>query len=274
MTNAAADVGRAFDAVAPRYDRDVGANRVFEWMRTHARAAVTTRVPPGARLLDLGCGAGIDAVWFANRGYQVTAIDASVRMVQETLQRAQAAGVSDRLRATHLSIERVASLPPGRFGVIHAGLGPFNCVDLCAAVVGDLTARLDDNGLLVTTTMGRICPWEWLQYGPRGRFQRAFARLRKPGAWVPVADDRVWTRYYRPGELARLFAPAGLVTIERRGLGLLTSPRSGSVQGGWRRRRREMLLAVEDRVGTWPVLREAGDHFLLVLQKSKESPRP
>jgi SAM-dependent methyltransferase len=38
-------------------------------------------LPPGARVLDAGCGSGRDAKEFLRRGYRVTAIDASAEMV-------------------------------------------------------------------------------------------------------------------------------------------------------------------------------------------------
>ena len=39
-------------------------------------------IAPGGHILDAGCGSGRDALAFRNRGYQVSAFDASPRMVQ------------------------------------------------------------------------------------------------------------------------------------------------------------------------------------------------
>lgn len=39
-------------------------------------------LPAGARVLDVGCGSGRDALAFAQRGYQVTAFDASPELAQ------------------------------------------------------------------------------------------------------------------------------------------------------------------------------------------------
>lgn len=41
-----------------------------------ALVAEVVDLPPG-RVLDIGCGEGADAIWLANRGWQVTAIDPS-----------------------------------------------------------------------------------------------------------------------------------------------------------------------------------------------------
>ena len=44
-------------------------------------------VPPGGHLLDAGCGPGRDSLAFLARGYEVTAMDASIGMVELASQR-------------------------------------------------------------------------------------------------------------------------------------------------------------------------------------------
>ena len=46
----------------------------------HARFVAA--LPPGARVLDAGCGSGRDALAFCNLGFEVTAFDGSPRMVE------------------------------------------------------------------------------------------------------------------------------------------------------------------------------------------------
>ncbi len=55
------DTRRAFDSVAAIYDGPGGNNPLIQEMRAKLWRAVTTVVPKGGRLLDLGCGTGIDA---------------------------------------------------------------------------------------------------------------------------------------------------------------------------------------------------------------------
>lgn len=49
---------------------------------------------PAARVLDIGCGEGADAVWLAERGWDVTALDISGEAVRKTLAAADKAGVA------------------------------------------------------------------------------------------------------------------------------------------------------------------------------------
>jgi ubiquinone/menaquinone biosynthesis C-methylase UbiE len=55
-------------------------------------------LPPGSRILEVGCGAGFTAVELARNGFEVDATDSVAAMVELTRQRAESAGVSARLR--------------------------------------------------------------------------------------------------------------------------------------------------------------------------------
>src|SRR5262245_34228409 len=62
------DTQRAFDSVAADYDGPTGNNTLIQWMRLRLWRAVLATVPRGGRLLDLGCGTGLDAAYFASEG--------------------------------------------------------------------------------------------------------------------------------------------------------------------------------------------------------------
>src|ERR1700674_1306442 len=82
------DTAYAFDSVAEFYDGVAGNNAVVQIMRAELWRAVAQYAPTGSRLLDIGCGTGIDATYFAQRGYRVTGVDASPEMASQTRARA------------------------------------------------------------------------------------------------------------------------------------------------------------------------------------------
>src|SRR6476660_5487797 len=90
------DTQRAFDSVAADYDGPKGNNALIQRMRETTWRMLTKACPPGARLLDLGCGTGIDAIELARRGYSVVATDWSPQMIERTRQRAAGAALSDQ----------------------------------------------------------------------------------------------------------------------------------------------------------------------------------
>jgi SAM-dependent methyltransferase len=70
---------------------------------------------PG-RALDIGCGQGGDAIWLAQRGWTVTAVDVSARALATATDHAQAAGVGDRIAWERR--DAGASLPQGPFDLV------------------------------------------------------------------------------------------------------------------------------------------------------------
>ena len=62
-----------------------------------ATASVVTGLAPG-EVLELGCGEGGDAVWLAEQGWRVTAVDIARAAVERGAGAAQARGVGDRVR--------------------------------------------------------------------------------------------------------------------------------------------------------------------------------
>jgi SAM-dependent methyltransferase len=80
-------------------------------------AAVVGELPPG-RALDLGCGEGGDAVWLAERGWHVTAVDVSETALARAGAEARARGVLDRIDFQHHDLSD--SFPDGSFDLASA----------------------------------------------------------------------------------------------------------------------------------------------------------
>lgn len=265
-----ADTRAAFDSVAADYHRTNVENRLLAAMRERTMAAVHRWVPRGAHLLDLGCGPGTDTVRLAAEGYRVTAIDPSPSMVAEARRRIAAAGVGHRADAHLLGAQDLDRLAPGAFDAACADLGPLNCVpDLAQAACG-LARALRPGGLLVTSVIGRVCPWEILRYTLDADWTRVRVRFASEVVPVPLNGRRIWTRYYSPREFERVMAPAGFARVWLRTLGLLTPP---PYLDGFARRHARLVNAlerIEDAVGAWPGVRAWGDHFLVVLRRNPD----
>ena len=68
-------INRGFSQKALVYD-DYGADHpVVVWARDQVRRHVSSLLPPGAALLELNAGTGVDAAFFAERGFCVHATD-------------------------------------------------------------------------------------------------------------------------------------------------------------------------------------------------------
>lgn len=260
------DTRRAFDSVATAYDGVLGNNALVQRMRGRVWNTLTDLFPPGARLLDLGCGTGIDAVYLATRGYAIVATDWSPAMVTRTRERVAARGLDAMVKTAVLGIHELDRLTDERFDGIYSNLGPLNCVPDLDAVARACARVLEPGGRLVASVIGRICPWEVCYYAARGEWGRA--RLRGARRAVPVSlnHQTVWTCYFTPREFSRAFASDFTLT-HYRALGLFHPP---PYLIGWYERLGPLgaLLGwLDDHLGALPVARDAGDHFLIVLTK-------
>jgi len=262
------DTQRAFDGVAAGYDQSNETNPVIRWMRAQTTAAITRSVAPGGHLLDLGCGPGRDAATLAAAGYRVTAIDWSPAMVGQTLRRVTADGLEGRVYVRHLGIQQLSKLDTGPFDGAYSDLGPLNCVPDLGEAAQQLSAQLRPGGVLVASVIGRFCPWEMALYYAKGNPSRATVRFERDLVAVPLDGRTVWTRYIWPSEFAGAFESAGFERVSVRALGLAVPP---PYLEGFATRHPRLLSALEgvdDLIGGWPIFRNWGDHFLIVLRKS------
>jgi SAM-dependent methyltransferase len=259
------DTQRAFDSVAADYDGPRGNNALIQRMRVSLWDTVASELPLGSRLIDLGCGTGLDAYEFARRGYQVLATDWSPNMVERTRARAQATALESRLSAAHVGIQQLDRIE-GQFDGIYSNFGPLNCAPDLPAVAAQCARLLRRDGRLVFSVIGRICPWEVAHYAARGRLRRAAVRATRGMTAVGMNGHTIWTRYYLPREFYRAFAQH--FALERhRALSLFLPPPYlvdfCQRHPGWS----ERLGRLDDRVGGWPLLRAMGDHFLIVMRR-------
>ena len=262
------DTQHAFDGVASGYDQSNEANPIIRWMRARTMAAVRQAVPAGGHLVDLGCGPGRDAATLAAAGYRVTATDWSPAMVGETLQRVTTAGLEGRVHVRHVGLHQLDRLDTGPYDGAYSDLGPLNCVPDLGATARQIASQLKPGGVLVASVIGRCCPWEVLLYAVKQEWHRARLRFNRGLVAVPLDGRRVWTRYWWPNDFERALTAAGFRRESLSALGCFVPP---PYLDHWATRHPRLLAALtwlDDTTSRWPLVRHAGDHFLIVLRKS------
>jgi SAM-dependent methyltransferase len=261
------DTRDAFDSVAADYDGPRGNNALIQDMRDEMWRWLDKTFAPGSRLIDLGCGTGLDAVRMAQRGHCVTATDWSPEMIARTAARARQDSLADRVQPVVVGAHELARLEgDATFDGAYSNLGPLNCVPELADVASACARLLKPSGALVFTVIGRICPWEIAHYARRRRWSRL--RIRFARGVVPVGMNKhsIWTRYYAPREFYRAFERD--FTLEHyRGLCVFAPPPYLTSVRDKHPRLYERLWEIDRRTAAWPLLRSIGDHFLIVMRK-------
>jgi SAM-dependent methyltransferase len=261
------DTQRAFDSVAADYDGPRGNNALIQDMRSEVWRWLDVTFAAGSRLIDIGCGTGLDAARMARLGHHVTATDWSPQMVKRTSDRAHSEHLTDSVRSVALGAHEFRRLDgDAAYDGAYSNLGPLNCVTDLADVARECARLLKPNGALVFTVIGRICPWEIAHYVRRRRFGRLMVRYARDVVPVSMNNHTIWTRYYSPREFYRAFSRH--FTLEHyRGLCVFAPPPYLT----WIRERHmrwyERLWRMDKLMAGWPVLREFGDHFLIVMRR-------
>src|SRR5881628_83833 len=89
----------SFDAIAADYDRLWSETDSGLWQRKAVWDAIQPLFARGDRVLDIGCGTGVDAALLMARGISVVAVDASAEMVRVAQSKA--------VPAQHLAAEQL-----------------------------------------------------------------------------------------------------------------------------------------------------------------------
>jgi len=257
----------AFDSVAADYDGLRGNNALIQDMRTEMWRTLDATFAPESRLIDLGCGTGLDAVRMARVGHHVTATDWSQRMVERTRERAEREQLADRVQTIAVGAHELFRVDgQAQFDGAYSNLGALNCVPNLAEMAAQCARLLKPRAALVFSVIGRVCPWEIGYYALRRNWARL--RVRFAAAMVPVSMNKqvVWTRYYTPREFYGAFERQ--FALEHwRGLCVLAPPPYMTQMREKHLRLYERLWRLDRRVAGWPLLRNMGDHFVIVMTK-------
>ena len=119
-------------------------------------ADVVAGLPPG-RALDLGCGEGADAVWLAERGWNVVAVDVSEIALGRARAAASSRGLSDHIEFIQLDLSD--GFPDGTFDLISSQF-LHSTIRLDRTTILAKAARaIRPGGLLVIVDHGSAPPW-------------------------------------------------------------------------------------------------------------------
>ncbi|HRI64016.1 MAG TPA: methyltransferase domain-containing protein [Polyangium sp.] len=98
-----------------RYTENSPSEEPSQWLLAWLETADEKLVPKSGRVLDVAGGAGRNAIWFAQRGFEVTLVDVSAVAIEIAEKRAKEAGVNIVTRVMDLENE---TLPDGPWDFI------------------------------------------------------------------------------------------------------------------------------------------------------------
>ena len=263
---------RAFDRLAPTYDTLVSGD-TFRHQRMQTHAAFKRWIKSGFRVLEIGCGTGVDTAFLAAIGAKVVACDPSEAMLSRTKRRLANTGLGDRAGILSCGLQELPQFLDALdhdegFDAVVSNFGALNCVPSLEAlgVIGH--RHLRPGGAMILGLLGRTCLWETVYFAVRGDALRA-ARRRQPAVAVAVAGVDVPTFYHRRRDvracLGEDFTLNGAI-----GIGVMVPP--PYLEPRWQRLPgaiRRTAARIDRLTAAWPLVNQLGDHSLTRWVKSR-----
>jgi SAM-dependent methyltransferase len=241
----------AFDRIAPSYQALWSGTPAGEMQREAVRRFIEPLFRTGSRVLDIGCGAGDDAIALQARGVHVTGIDASPEMVRIARER----GIDASVRRA----EDIDNLD-GPFDGILSNFGALNCVQNPADLRAPLARLTQPGAWLAICLMGRVCAWETTWYLLRGDLARATRR------WSGEASSSLVPRVFYPTVASlRLVLSPDFTLQAWHGIGLTVPP---SYVTGLSAPTIQRLANLDRRLASLPLLRAFSDHHLMLFRRA------
>src|SRR5215216_3090779 len=257
-------VAEAYNRNADKYDEFIENNPNLMRIRQKVYAHVTALLRHGSRILDLACGTGTDAFWFALHGYTVHGIDISDGMLQRAREKADQLGMTSRATFEHLSYTDLGKLEENQFDCTFSNFGGLNCVSDLGLVAEQVRPLLKPNARVVWALMPPFCLWESAML-LRGRFQLATRRysgkstVHKEGLDYPVY-------YYTPRQIAQAWGRDFQVESIR-ALSVITPPATNKDFAPQRPGLFKLLSKVDDVLESRFPFKYWGDFTIVTLRR-------
>lgn len=257
----------AFTGQAPVFDDLYNADTIINYKRSRVRRHVLKHLAPGGSILELNCGTGEDATWFAGKGFKVHATDISAGMLYQLVQKLERFKMKTKISFELCSYTNLAELKAkGPYDIIFSNFAGLNCTGELDKVLASFSPLLKPNGMVTLVVLPKFCLWETLLLF-KGKFRTAFRRFfsrRGRKAHVEGAYFKCW--YYNPSYIIkRLKDDFELIGLE----GLCTIMPPSYIEGFAEKHPSafKFLRKWENKLKTkWP-WKYIGDYYIVSMRK-------
>lgn len=258
----------AFDAAAPGFDRRFG-----EWLsvaaqRRAVRCALVAAFPAGGRIFEIGGGTGEDALWLAERGFDLFLTDAAPNMVELSANKlARFGGRAEIMSAEDMEqfAERHLAAGGGGFDGAFSNFAALNCVADLAPFGHGLARLLRPGSVAMLVLFGTFSPGEIIVECLRGRPRQSLRRFARTDVPARLGGKDFVVRYHRACEIQAAMRP-WFRLVQKSGIGIFVPP---SAAEPWISRFPGTLAMLDrlDRLTRRP-LAFLGDHILYHFERT------
>lgn len=256
----------SFDKAANNYDTTFTNTVIGKAQRNlvyHHFSKILQKKQPKT-ILEINCGTGEDAIWLAQQHFQVTATDASEKMIAVAKSKTQFNNLNfDVLDCTEIA----QKYAPNSFNLVFSNFGGLNCLSSneLKLFFENASQVLTSKGELIVVIMPKNTLWEQLYFIIKGKFSEAFRR-KKEYATANIDGEKVTTYYYNPSDIEQL-ASTGFTIGTKFPVGFFIPPSYLEPFFKSKPRLVDFLNRLEKRITTFSFLSQYADHYIIHLQK-------
>lgn len=260
----------SFDDVANGYDDRFSKQPITKLLRGEIYRRMSQVVSPNSCILEIGCGTGEDATYFASIGHEVMATDPSHNMLnivrKKGVDRSCVARLNTEIWDANFSAPSKV-LENGPYDAVFSNFGALNCVSDLPALHTQLTQVVRPKGVLVFVIINRWCLLEValnaLLLNPR----KVTQRFRKHSVAKLEDGSELRVNYHSVADIKATFSPEFYMESYSP-LGVFFPP--SELYGTFQKRPRLFRLAafLDASIGkVWPFSRW-GDHYAIVMRRT------
>lgn len=216
------NVSTAFSRQSSSFDLIEEGNHILQWMRQQIHDHCLRHFKSGDHILELNCGTGIDALFFAEHGMKVHATDIAEGMLIQLRKKIAEKNLQEKITTQQCSFTELGNIEKKNFDGIFSDFGGLNTAQDISIVIKSFHPLLKPGGTVTLVIMPPVCPWEIL-LALKGNFKTAFRRFKSGGAASHLEGETFMSYYFTPSKIISAFGK-GYEVKELQGLGSFVPP--------------------------------------------------
>jgi len=261
---------QAFDTVAQSYDASFTHSVIGIAQRNVVWSYLESALSPNdeLKILELNCGTGEDALWFAKKGHKVLATDISEKMLEITQDKIHETNLLSRVQTMKIDIRKIErGRLKEKFDLVFSNFGGMNCISSneMKKFRTEIKEFLKPAGRFTMVIMPKFCLWETIYFLMKFNFSKAFRRFSDNGTIVKLNGNEMRAFYFSPGKIKKLFGH-NFEVVAVKTIGFFIPPSYLENLFSSKAKLFSVLEKLESAVTKFSFLAGFSDHYLIELQ--------
>ena len=259
-----------FDAVAEKYDSEFTQSQIGKAQRKivwdYLERILSEKKE--LKILELNCGTGEDAIWFAKKGHLVTATDQSEKMLEVTKRKVLQFNLAEKIKTEKIDLTQIEELNLiEKYDLIFSNFGGINCISFenLSKLTSAFGRLLTPTGRLIMVIMPTFCLWEIIYFLLKLNMNNAFRRSSTRGTKFNINGAEITIEYYTPTLVKKIFS-RNFELVGLKPVGFFIPPSYLENFFSSKRRMFDFITKLESIVTDWTLLSNYSDHYLIDLK--------